>query len=115
QLGFALAYVVGALAALFALDRKAGGLPWRTSTRPVTKMIVASAVMALVVWAVSAAIDGDHGVAAAIRVSVSILAGVLIYGGLVLLLGIPDARQLLAKLLQRIGRDREGTTAQTQA
>jgi putative peptidoglycan lipid II flippase len=104
-LGFALAYVIGAVAALVALDRKVGGLPWRTSTLPLTKMIMASAAMALVVWAVAAAFDGDTGPAALGRVVAGVSAGVVVYGGLVLVLGVDDARQLVARLRRRVGQD----------
>jgi putative peptidoglycan lipid II flippase len=78
-LAFALAYAVGTVAALLHLRRRLGGLEGRTLVASLTRIVAASATMAVAVVAIIHAVGSDGGLGALVRVAVSTGAGVTVY------------------------------------
>jgi putative peptidoglycan lipid II flippase len=95
---FAIAYGVAALWALQVVSYKVTGFPLRPLLGGLYRMLLASAVMAEAVWAVSRLVGDNDGIGALTRVAVAGLAGVAVYIGILLLLGAPEIDELRRRL-----------------
>lgn len=100
-LAYALAYTVGAVLALAALRRRLGGLDGRRTLASVGRMVVAAAVMAVAVWAATRAVGGDSGSEAVVRTLVGVAVGLVVYGGALLALRVPEVVELRDRLAAR--------------
>ena len=100
-LGFTLSYVAAAAVAGWDLRRRIGGLADRGTTASVTRIAVATAVMAVVVAAVSIGIMDESGVVLAARVVASVAVGVVSFVLMARLLGVDELTVLTRQLLRR--------------
>lgn len=113
---FGIAGVVGATAVSTAfmtisqahfLRRSLSGIELRTTVLSASKMLVACAPMAAVslfVWSVSEESLGASVAGQAVALSLSLAAGFMLYGALLMLLRVEEARQLWNIARSRIGR-----------
>lgn len=93
-LGFALAYVIGAGAALYWLSALTGGLPWHENVVPLGRLAVATAAMAVVVVVLGRVLGSDDGLGAWVRLVAAGGAGVAAFVGAGMALGIPELRRV---------------------
>jgi len=107
-LAYSLAYTVGAVLALIALRRKLGGLDGRRTLASVSRMVIAAGIMAAAVWVSSQAVGDDSGSGAVLRTVVGVLVGLVVYGGALVALRVPEVIELRERLAARRGR---GATA----
>jgi len=106
-LGTSLGSLVNAVVLLATFEGQVGGLRGQGLGGRVARMAAAAAVMGPAAWGAGAAIErfvGTHGIVAqAVTGLVPVAAGAFLYLGAALLLGIPEARTLLAVVLRRKG------------
>jgi len=95
---FAIAYAVSSLWALQVLSYKLRDFPLRTLLGGLYRIVLASAVMAEAVWAVSRLVGSNVGLGAALRVSVAGAVGIGVLVGVLLLLGAPEITELRNRL-----------------
>jgi len=100
-LSFALAYVLTAVWALQIMSYKVPGFSLRPIMASLARMLLASVVMAELVWFVARLIDGDDGTAAILEVIAGTLVGAATYGGMLLLLGAPELTALRERFVRR--------------
>jgi len=91
---FAIAYVVSSLWALQVLSYKVRGFPLRPLLGGLYRIVLASAVMAEAVWAVSRMVGSNVGLGAVLRVGVAGAVGVGVLIGVLALLGAPEIAEL---------------------
>lgn len=89
-LAFAIAYLVSAIWSLQILGYKVPGFSFRPIATATWRMILASVLMAEAVWVVTRVIDGETGVGAALALGVGTIVGIVVYVGVLLLLGAPE-------------------------
>jgi putative peptidoglycan lipid II flippase len=97
-LGFTLSYVAAAAVAGWDLRRRTGGLTGGNVGGTVVRIALATAVMASVVAAVSLGLEGEHGLALAVRVVAAVAAGVIAYLGAARALGVEELATVLNQL-----------------
>ena len=108
-LAYAAAYSVAALAALWALSRRVGGVDGRTVLASSLRVLVAAAAMAGALWVVTRTVGSERGVGAVVRVGTGIVVGTLVYGGVLLAVGATELRGLWERARPaRPFRTREG-------
>ncbi|HEV3351509.1 MAG TPA: lipid II flippase MurJ, partial [Acidimicrobiales bacterium] len=100
-LGFSLSYVAAAAAAGWDLRRRTGGLADRRTVSTVTRIALATAIMALVVVAASIGINDARGLALGARVVASVAAGVVSFFISARALGVEELTVLTRQLLKR--------------
>jgi putative peptidoglycan lipid II flippase len=91
-LAYALAYSVGAVLAVRSLSARVGSLIDARTIRSVGTVVLASAVMAVVVWVLSRQVGGVSGSGAIERSLVGVIIGGATYGALILCLTIVGER-----------------------
>jgi len=99
-LAFALAYLLSAAWALQVLSFKVPGYALRPVFASLGRMLLASVLMAEIVWFVSRAVGANSGVGAAVRVLAGTVVGVAVYVGVLALLRSPElaaARRLVGR------------------
>jgi putative peptidoglycan lipid II flippase len=101
-LGFTLSYVAAAAVAGVDLRRRVGRLAVPGVSATIARIAVASAIMAGVVAAVSAAVPGEDGLALAARVAASIGAGVVTYMLAARALGVDELTSFVRQLRGRV-------------
>ena len=94
---FAIAYAVSALWALQVLSYKLRGFALRPLLGGLYRIVLASAIMAEAVWAVSRLVGSNVGLGAVVRVGVSATVGVGVLLGVLLLLGSEEITELRAR------------------
>jgi putative peptidoglycan lipid II flippase len=97
-LAFALAYVVSAVWAMTVLSYKVPGFPLGEIYRSIWQMVVAAALMGEAVWFVARHVGANAGNGAVPRALVGTLVGVVVYAGVLHVLGSAE----LAALRQRV-------------
>jgi peptidoglycan biosynthesis protein MviN/MurJ (putative lipid II flippase) len=104
-LGTSLGSLVNAMVLIAAFEGQVGGLRGQGLIGRVGRMAAAAAVMGPAAWAAGVAIErfvGTQGIVAqAVTGLVPVAAGAALYLGGALLLGIPEARTLLAVVRRR--------------
>ena len=99
-LAFALAYLLSAAWALQVLSFKVPGYALRPIFASLGRMLLASLLMAEIVWFVSRAVGANSGVGAVVRVLAGTVVGVAVYVGVLALLRSPElaaARRLVGR------------------
>ena len=99
-LAFALAYLLSAAWALQVLSFKVPGYALRPIFASLGRMLLASLLMAEIVWFVSRAVGANSGVGAVVRVLAGTVVGVGVYVGVLALLRSPElaaARRLVGR------------------
>jgi putative peptidoglycan lipid II flippase len=99
-LAFALAYLLSAAWALQVLSFKVPGYGLRPIFTSLGQMLLASMLMAEIVWLVTRAVGANSGVGAAARVVAGSIVGVGVYLGVLALLRSPEiaaVRRLLGR------------------
>ncbi|MEO6435456.1 MAG: murein biosynthesis integral membrane protein MurJ [Tepidisphaeraceae bacterium] len=107
--GTVVSFSIQAIVMLWMLDRRVGGLELSRLARPALKMLAATAVMAVVVWAIKASPLYPIGATRAawtMQLSLLLGMGVATYLALSRLLGLETMRQLLPR--RRSGEGRTG-------
>ena len=89
-LAFALAYLLSAGWALQIMSYKVPGFRAGAVLRGLWPMLLAAAVMGEVVWLVTEPIGGNSGLGAAARLAVGGMCGIVVYVGMLALLGAPE-------------------------
>lgn len=100
-IAFSISYFIGALIALFVLRTKEAEFPVYAILWALARMLLASAMMAVIVWLSLSAVGSDDGVGAIIKVAVGSVVGVVVYVGSLTLLRAPEVhglRQLRSRL-----------------
>jgi len=100
-LGFTISYVVAAAAAGWNLQRRTGALADQGTASAVTRIMIATAVMAVLVALVSIGINGDRGVVLAARVLASVGVGVVSFAAVAHALGVQELTVFTRQLLRR--------------
>lgn len=95
-LAFTLAYVAGTATAIVDLRRRIHGIEGGALARSAVRVAAATAVMAIVVFAVSRLIGGHSGLGALVRSGVGAIAGVSVYLVAARVIGIAEVRDLLS-------------------
>jgi putative peptidoglycan lipid II flippase len=95
---FALAYAVSALWAASVLSYKVRGFPLRELAASIWRTVLASVVMAEAVWLVSRQIGDNDGLGAVARALTGVTVGVVVFVGVLRLLGSPDLAELTGRL-----------------
>jgi putative peptidoglycan lipid II flippase len=106
-IGTAVASAAMTVGQAFFLRRRLGGIELGTTLRAVARMLLAAAVLGLVAYAVWAGLDellGRSRIAQLISVGTALAAGSAVYAGLVLLLRVPEARQIVQLIGSRVRR-----------
>lgn len=94
---FAIAYALSSVWSLQVLAYKVPGFDLRLLLGGLFRIVLASAVMGEVMWAVGRLVGGNDGVAATVRVAVAGIVGIGVYLGLLLLLGAREIAELRAR------------------
>ena len=97
-LAFGLSYLLASLWALQVLHYKLPAFPLQTVFDSLWRMVLASLVMAEVVWLVAGMVGANSGSGAVIRVVVSTIVGVGTYVGVLILLRSPELDDVLSRL-----------------
>ena len=105
-LAFALAYTATAAWALQVLHYKVGGFDLRGLFLNVGKTVLASLLMAELVWFVYRALGSNAGAGAAVRVVIGLVIGPLAYAGTMWLLGSEELRRVRSMIDARLSRAR---------
>ncbi len=92
-----IAYSVFAIVALVLLHRRIGRFLDSATITTITKLVAASAIMGVVVWAFLSLTDFDD----LITIIAAAVLGLLVYVGLVITLRVDEARLVLARVLRR--------------
>ncbi|MGE3688441.1 MAG: murein biosynthesis integral membrane protein MurJ [Acidimicrobiia bacterium] len=100
-LAFAVAYLLTAAWSLQIMSYKVPGFSLRPIALSLARMLLASVVMAEIVWFVARLIEGDDGKAAIVKVAAGTVIGAAVYGGLLVLLGAPEVTALRERLIRR--------------
>ena len=95
-LAFTLAYVAGTATALADLRRRVGGIDGAAMARSAGRVAVATAAMALTVFAVTRTVGSDAGAGALVRSGVGAVAGVTVYLVGARAAGVAEVRDLLS-------------------
>ncbi len=97
-LAFGLAYLISALWALQILHYKLPEFPLHTVFASLWRMVVASLVMAEVVWLAAGMVGANSGSGAIVRVVVSTVVGAVVYLGMLMVLRSPELDDVRARL-----------------
>jgi putative peptidoglycan lipid II flippase len=100
---FAIAYLVCGAWALQVLAYKVPGFDLRGVMVAIVRMVLASVLMAEVMWLVASAVGGNEGVDALVRVIVPGVAGAAVYAGVLVALDAPEVRAVRDQLSRRAG------------
>lgn len=100
-LSFALAYLICAAWALQVLSYKVPGFDLRALFASLGRMLLAAVVMAEAVWLVARSVGGNDGTDAIVRVLAGATTGVIVYAGVLALLGAPELNALRERLTRR--------------
>jgi putative peptidoglycan lipid II flippase len=100
-LAFALAYLVSAAWALQVLSYKVPGFPLREMFRSFWPMLIAAVLMAEAVWLVANQVGDNDGSGALARSVVGVVVGAAVYVGVLLLLRVPEVRQVAERVRGR--------------
>lgn len=95
---FALAYVISAMWVLQILSYKVPGFELRPVFASIARMLVAAALMGEAVWLIARLLGANNGGGALLRVGAGAIVGVLVYGGVLTLLGAPELDALRRRL-----------------
>jgi putative peptidoglycan lipid II flippase len=102
---FAIAYVIAAIFALYVLSNKLPGFPLAEVLRALAKIVVAAALMGEAVWLVTHQVGGNQGLGAVVRLALGVIAGIVVYAGVLTLAGSAELDALRARLTKRSARD----------
>ena len=97
-LAFGLAYVISAVWALQILRYKLPAFPQQVIVSSLWRMVLASLVMAEVVWVVARAVGANSGSGAIVRVVVSTIVGAAAYVGMLAALQSPELEDVRSRL-----------------
>ena len=95
---FAIAYLVSALWSMQILGYKVPGFPLRTTFGSLYRTLLASVVMAEIVYLLSQHVGGDSGVDALVRVIAGAAVGACVYAGLLYVLGAPELHEIARRV-----------------
>jgi putative peptidoglycan lipid II flippase len=98
---FAVAYILSSAWAILVLSYKVPGFPLRATFSALGQMVLAGVVMAEAVWMISRTVGSNVGLGALSRVIAGTLVGVVIYPGVLYLLGAPEVRVLQRRIRVR--------------
>jgi putative peptidoglycan lipid II flippase len=107
---FALAYALSAIWALSVLHSKLPSFPWRPVVGSLWRIVLASVVMAEVVWWVARQVGGNSGGASFVRVAIGTMVGGAVFVGMLTLLRSPEIDELRTRL-RRLGPAPSGDEA----
>ncbi|MEY2426150.1 MAG: putative peptidoglycan lipid flippase [Actinomycetota bacterium] len=98
---YSIAYLLAAVLALAVLRRRVGRLGGTELAGAFARIVGATAVMGVAVWAVSRVVGADHGAGAVTRVVVGVVVGAVVYAAAALALRVDDLQGLRDRLLRR--------------
>jgi putative peptidoglycan lipid II flippase len=101
---YAIAYMFSAFWVLQILSYKVPGFEVRPILQSLWTMIVAGAVMGEAVWFITRNVGGNAGLDALLRLVVGAVVGVIVYFGLLALMGAPELTALQRRLLSKSSR-----------
>jgi putative peptidoglycan lipid II flippase len=100
-ISFAVAYLLSAVWAMQVASYKVPGFELRGILLALSRMLLASVVMAEAVWIVARSVGGNVGAAAVVRVVAGTTVGAVVYLGMLLALRAPELDQLRARFSRR--------------
>ncbi len=95
---FAIAYALSALWVLQILSYKVPGFSMRPVLSSLGRMLVASALMGEAVWLVARSVGANTGGGAALRLGAATVTGLVVYFGLLALMGAPELDALRRRI-----------------
>ena len=95
---FAIAYLVASIWALLVLSYKVPGFGFGAVTESLWRMLLATVVMAEVMWVVAQLVGGNDGLGALVTVTVAGGIGVGVYLVLLTVLEVPELAQVRARI-----------------
>lgn len=98
---FAIAYVVSAVWALQVLSYKVPGFELRPVLTSLARMALATVVMMEAMWLVASVVGTNTGVGALVRVMAAATAGLVVYVGVLSVLGVRELTQLRDRISAR--------------
>lgn len=102
-LSFGFAYLVSAMFALLVLSYKVPGFGLKPLYTSLWRMLLASIVMAEVVWIVARVVGGNSGTGAIVRTAAGTVIGAIVYAAVLLALGAPELELLRNRFRPRRG------------
>lgn len=99
-ISFAVAYLLSAAWAMQVASYKVPGFELRGIFAALGRMLLASVVMAEVVWVVARNVGGNVGAGAVVRVAAGSLVGAAVYVGMLMVLRAPELDQLKARFVR---------------
>ncbi len=100
-ISFAVAYLLSAVWAMQVASYKVPGFELRGILLALSRMLLASVVMAEAVWIVARSVGGNVGAAAVVRVVAGTTVGTVVYLAMLLVLRAPELDQLRARFSRR--------------
>jgi len=100
-LSYSAAYVVGAAAAFVLLRRQVGALWSPALARSTGSAVLAAGCMGVAVWAVASVVGTPSGTGALVRCLAGVLAGAIVYFGVLVALRSDDVEGLTRRLRRR--------------
>jgi putative peptidoglycan lipid II flippase len=97
-LAFAVAYLVSAVLALAVLEMKVREFEMKAMLRSLLPMLLAAVVSAQIAWFVGRALGDTAGIGAFVRSVATYLVGIGGYVALLVVLKVPETRQLVQRL-----------------
>jgi putative peptidoglycan lipid II flippase len=97
-LAFAIAYLLGAVLALVVLEMKVREFEAKAMIRSLLPMLLAAVVSAQIAWFVGRTIGATAGIGAFARSVATYAVGIGAYLGLLVVLKVPETRQLVQRL-----------------
>lgn len=99
-ISFAVAYLLSAAWAMQVASYKVPGFELRGIFAALGRMLLASVVMAEVVWVVARNVGGNVGAGAMVRVAAGSVVGAAVYVGMLMVLRAPELDQLKARFVR---------------
>ena len=100
---FAIAYAISAVWSLQILGYKVTGFPLRSTFASLYRVLLASVVMAEIVWLVCRDLGGDAGREALVRIVVGTVVGVVVYVAVLLVLRGPELDEVRRRFARSDG------------
>jgi putative peptidoglycan lipid II flippase len=105
-IAYAAAYSIAAVVAWAVLRRRLAGLDGRRTVTSLARILAATGVMAVAVWAVSRSVGGNTGGPAVVRMAAGVVTGAAVYGAALFVFRVGEVRAVADLAVSRMRRRR---------